>query len=45
MPTIRGSSKQCPDRDPWIANVTLDPRFAPLRADDRYRHILGRLRL
>ena len=33
------------DRDPVLANITVEPRLAPLRSDRRYRELLGRLNL
>jgi TolB-like protein/Tfp pilus assembly protein PilF len=33
------------DRDPALANVAVDPRFAPLRTDRRYAELVGRLGL
>jgi hypothetical protein len=33
------------DRDPVLANLVIDPRFAPLRDDDRYRLLLERINL
>jgi hypothetical protein len=35
----------CLDRDPVLAHVAVEPRFEPLRSDDRYRRLLDRLRL
>jgi hypothetical protein len=31
------------DRDPALANVAVDPRFAPLRSDARYAELIARL--
>jgi hypothetical protein len=33
------------DRDPVLSNLVIDPRFAPLRDDDRYRRLLERINL
>jgi Flp pilus assembly protein TadD len=33
------------DRDPVLANVAIEPRFAPLRSDKRHRQLLERLHL
>jgi tetratricopeptide (TPR) repeat protein len=33
------------DRDPAVAGVHVEPRFAPIRGDRRYRELLGRLKL
>jgi tetratricopeptide (TPR) repeat protein len=33
----------CDDRDPALMNVALEPRFAPLRSDARYRLLADRL--
>jgi serine/threonine-protein kinase len=35
----------CEDRDPAVANVTIDPRFASLRHDRRYPAFVSRIRL
>ncbi len=35
----------CADRDPVIANIAVEPRFAPLRSDPRYRGLVRRLGL
>jgi TolB-like protein/Flp pilus assembly protein TadD len=33
------------DRDPALALITVEPRFAPIRSDRRYGELLGRLKL
>lgn len=38
-------ARACEDREPAIANVAIDPRFAPLRADPRYSELAARLGL
>jgi TolB-like protein/Tfp pilus assembly protein PilF len=35
----------CIDRDPVLAHFAIEPRFEPLRSDDRYRSLLDRLGL
>ena len=37
--------RACTAGDPWLDAVTVDPRFACLRGDDRLRAIRARLRL
>jgi Flp pilus assembly protein TadD len=37
--------RACADRDPMLANITVEPRFDPLRRDPRYLELLARLRL
>ena len=37
--------RACTAGDPWLDAVTVDPRFACLRDDDRLRAIRARLRL
>ena len=38
-------ARACDDREPAIANVAIDPRFGPLRADPRYADLAARLNL
>ena len=38
-------NQACEQRDPFLLNVALDPRFAPLRKDARFSTLLQRLRL
>jgi hypothetical protein len=33
------------DRDPMLENVTIEPRFQPLRQDTRYETLCARLNL
>ena len=33
------------DRDPHIAHLIVEPRFDPLRGDERYRRLVGRMNL
>ena len=35
----------CADRDPMVTNLTIEPRFEPLRRDPRYEDLCARLRL
>ncbi len=35
----------CEVRDPSLTNLATEPRFVPLRADPRYRSLVGRLGL
>jgi len=37
--------RACVDRDPMLANITVEPRFEPLRADSRYLDLVARLKL
>ena len=37
--------RACLDRDPVLASITVEPRFAPLRDDRRYLDLLERLNM
>ena len=37
--------KACADREPYVVNLRVEPRFEPLRRDPRYGALLQQLRL
>ncbi|MGE0394102.1 MAG: winged helix-turn-helix domain-containing tetratricopeptide repeat protein [Vicinamibacterales bacterium] len=42
---FRAVETACDARETWVANVAVDPRLAPLRADARYPQVVRRLGL